>query len=90
MYEQICNILKQNNIEFTDILWTDEIGGLQLNNSEDWTQYIEVPIDKGILFYFKDKKKFYEIKQRFELGFTMVFLLKEWKDSKQQEEEKSV
>lgn len=34
MYEQICNILKQNNIEYDDILWVDQDRGAVLNDGE--------------------------------------------------------
>ena len=75
MYEQICNILKQNNISFKDFLWTDKFGKLQLNNNEDWTEYVEDAIDQGIVFVFPSKRAYYAYKQQLNLGFTTVILV---------------
>ena len=78
MYEQIKAILEQNRIPFKDFAWVDEFNKLQLNNSAEWTEYIEDPIDQGILFYFiEDTTKYYKVINKFDLGFTTVFVLNE-------------
>lgn len=82
MYEQICEVLKQNNFPFKDILWVDEFGKFQLNNSEEWTEYIEDPVDKGICFYFAECRKYFKCIQQLHLGFTTVILLEElWNEA---------
>lgn len=86
MYEQICNILKQNNISFKDFLWTDEFGKLQLNNNEDWTEYIEDNIDLGVCFYFAEVNKYFKYLQQINLGFTNIILLEEFKKEEPKEE----
>lgn len=81
MYQQIIEILKQNNIQFTNILWRDEFGKLQLNDNEDWVEYIEDQIDMGILFYFSTKEKtYFKYLRQINLGFTNVILLEEIKN----------
>jgi hypothetical protein len=79
MYEQICNILKQNRISFKDFLWSDKFGKLQLNDSEDWIEYVEDNIDQGVYFYFAEVNKYYKYLQQVQLGFTNVMLLEEIK-----------
>lgn len=81
MYQQIIKILKQNNIQFTNILWRDEFGKLQLNENEDWIEYIEDQTDMGILFYFSTKEKtYFKYLRQINLGFTNVILLEEIKN----------
>lgn len=78
MYEQICDILKQNRIPYKDFIWIDEFGNLQLNNNEEWIEYIEDSVDQDILMYFiEDNTKYYKIINRIVLGSITIFILNE-------------
>ena len=75
MYQQICNMLKQNNIGFIDIAWTDEFEQLQLNDNESFTEYVFDERDKGINFFKNEKWVYYKINSQLGLFQNMVFIL---------------
>ena len=77
MYEKIKEVLKANNITFNDVAWIDEFQKIQLNNKEDFNEYVIDSIDGGISFYREDNTGwiYYKVMQGANLGFTNVFIL---------------
>lgn len=77
MYEKIKEILKANNIIFNNVAWVDEFQKIQLNNNEEFNEYVIDNIDGGISFYREDNTGwfYYKVIQQANLGFTNVFIL---------------
>ena len=83
MYQQICTILRQNNIPFKDIAWTDENGTLQLNDNEYWVEYVIDNIDSGFSFFNGTKWVYYKVINQIGV-LNQVFILEKVEEPKEE------